>query len=581
MSVRSKIPTRWDLASNEKAIQAGPKASEIPWSILGCCLVYYLAQPPAKLPLFAWLSCALFAWAIRTKPNGSGRDWWIAWGASGAMWLLLLHGIRLAFWPLTAGWIALSLYLAVYFPASLWISKRLYWDFKFPLALACAVGWTTCELLRAYVITGFACCSLAHSQTPWPIVLQIASHFGHYGVGFMMMLTSAWLVDFLQTRKDEQSEPIHWPKSSLNSIVRTSIFAWMILSYATWTARQNHLRQMEPIKPLGRFVLIQDHMPTMFDATQELIEQGWADYLQTTQRAIESIRERNPDSGKPNSDHVDLIVWPESVYAELSPMMFWDRGDRIPAELPVDRQGLEDGFERLDRNHAFKKRRLQTALGGTLPEMLVGTDVIDIRDGKMNRYNSALWIGRTTTDYYAKNHLVMFGEYIPILSWFPSIMQQIGLGTLSPGTHPKAWELPSGRRLMANVCFEDTVPHLMRRQVNELTRQGMAPDVMINISNDGWFRGSSILDHHLNSAILIAVENRIPVLIAANTGITAWIDGDGQVVERLPKMNPGWILAQPIPDGRTGYWSYWGDWPAILVALCGLLPVGKFVITKK
>jgi apolipoprotein N-acyltransferase len=134
---------------------------------------------------------------------------------------------------------------------------------------------------------------------------------------------------------------------------------------------------------------------------------------------------------------------------------------------------------------------------------------------------------------------------------------------------------------MANVCFEDTVPHLMRRQVNELTRQGMAPDVMINISNDGWFRGSSILDHHLNSAILIAVENRIPVLIAANTGITAWIDGDGQVVKRLPKMNPGWILAQPIPDGRTGYWSYWGDWPAILVALCGLLPVGKSVITQK
>jgi apolipoprotein N-acyltransferase len=70
-------------------------------------------------------------------------------------------------------------------------------------------------------------------------------------------------------------------------------------------------------------------------------------------------------------------------------------------------------------------------------------------------------------------------------------------------------------------------------------------------------------------------------LIAANTGITAWIDGDGQVVKRLPKMNPGWILAQPIPDGRTGYWSYWGDWPAILVALCGLLPVGKSVITQK
>jgi apolipoprotein N-acyltransferase len=412
------------------------------------------------------------------------------------------------------------------------------------------------------------------------MVLQIASHFGHYGVGFMMMLTSAWLVDFLQSRKVDPAEGTHWSTSSLNSIIRISIFAWIILSYATWTARQNHLRQLEPIKPLGRFVLIQDHMPTMFDATQELIEQGWLAYLNTTQKAIESIREESQTSSKPLGDPVDLIVWPESVYAELSPMMFWDRGDRIPSELSIDRQGLEDGFDRLDRNQAFKKRRLQQALGGTVPEMLVGTDVIDISDGKMNRYNSAVWIGHSGDDYYAKNHLVMFGEYIPILSWFPSIMQRIGLGTLSPGDQPKAWKLPSGRHVMTNVCFEDTVPHLMRRQVNELTKRGMVPDVMINISNDGWFRGSSILDHHLNSAILIAVENRIPVLIASNTGITAWIDGDGQVVERLPKMDSGWILAQPVPDGRTGYWSYWGDWPAILVALIGLLTVLKPAMAK-
>ena len=501
------------------------------------------------------------------------------------MWLMLLQGIRLAYWPLTAGWIALSLYLAVYFPLSLWIARRLYWDMKVPLALACAIGWTTCELVRSYMITGFACCSLAHSQTPWPIVLQIASHFGFYGVGFMMMLTSAWLVDLLPNHKEKPTEqttkPTSWPIGLLRSGIRTSVFVWLILGYATWMARQNYLRQMEPIKPLGRIVLIQDHMPTMFDATPELIEQGWLAYESTTQEAIESIREKARASGRPQTDIIDLIVWPESVYSGLSPTMFWDRGTEVPAELGIDRQRLQDGFERLDRENAYKRRRLQTAIGGNMPEMIVGTDVIDIREGRMNRYNSALWIGRGGLDYYAKNHLVMFGEYIPVLSWFPSIMQQIGLGTLSPGTEPKAWELPSGRRVMVNVCFEDTVPHLMRRQVNELSARGMAPDVMINISNDGWFRGSSILDHHLNSAILVAVENRIPVLIAANTGITAWIDGDGRLVERLPKMDPGWVIAEPIPDGRTGYWSYWGDWPAILVALIGSLPAMMPAMTKK
>ncbi|RLT16552.1 MAG: apolipoprotein N-acyltransferase, partial [Planctomycetota bacterium] len=277
----------------------------------------------------------------------------------------------------------------------------------------------------------------------------------------------------------------------------------------------------------------------------------------------------NPDASK-----IDLLVWPESIYSGLAPTMIWDRGQSVPATLGMDREQLEIAFGNLERANAMKLRRLRLASGGPLPNLLVGTDVIDIRNGAMDRYNSAVWIGNSgqPIDYYAKSHLVMFGEYIPVLSWFPSVMQSIGLATLSAGKEPKAWELASGRRVMTNVCFEDTVPHLMRSQVQRLTAQGKAPDVMINISNDGWFRGSSILDHHLNSAILTAVENRIPVLVAANTGITAWIDGDGRVIKRLPKMDAGWLVAEPIPDGRSGWWSTWGDWPAKFVSLIGLLP---------
>ena len=175
----------------------------------------------------------------------------------------------------------------------------------------------------------------------------------------------------------------------------------------------------------------------------------------------------------------------------------------------------------------------------------------------------------------------MFGEYIPVLSWFPSVMQQIGLGTLSSGRTTKSWKLPSGRRITTNVCFEDVVPHLMQRQLKELKDRREAPDVMINISNDGWFRGSSILNHHLNSAIVTAVENRIPVLVASNTGISAWIDGDGRVVKQLPKLEGGSILAEPIPDGREGLWSYWGDWPARCVTLVGLIPACRFLLSRR
>lgn len=402
-----------------------------------------------------------------------------------------------------------------------------------------------------------------------------------------MMLTSAWLVDAIHRRKQPQTERAHWLPMTLRSVVRTSILIWAILSYSMWTARQNYLAQIQPIKPLGKFLLIQDHMPTMFDATRESIEQGWLSYENTTLKALESIRNQTDADGKPGSAQLDLIVWPESVYSGLAPTMFWDQGDAVPAALQMDRDQLEMTFENLDRANEFKLRSLRSTLGSPLPNLLVGTDVIDIRNGVMDRYNSALWIGSSRAsrnsvnlDYYAKSHLVMFGEYIPILSWFPSIMQRIGLATLSSGKEPKAWQLDSGRRVMTNVCFEDTVPHLIRWQVNRLTNKGTAPDVMVNISNDGWFRGSSILDHHFNSAIVAAVENRIPVLVASNTGITAWIDGDGQVVKRLAKMDPGWILAQPVPDGRVGYWSYWGDWPAKLVTLIGLLPGIRAIVSR-
>lgn len=562
------------MESNGKSDALAERSRHFLWCSLACCLTYYLAQPPIALPILAWVACGIFSYIVAQYPTLTRRDHWIAWGAASLMWLLLLQGIRLAFWPLTAGWIALSLYLAVYFPLSLSIARSLHHRYRFPLALACAIGWTSAELFRSYIITGFTPCALAHSQTPWPFVLQIASHLGTYGVGFMMMLSMGWLVDvFLEARRGK-SPPVFWVLANAHALIRIAIFAWFLLGYGAWTARERHIRQMEPIKPLGRIVLIQDHMPTMFDATAESIDEGWLSYEITTQRAIEAIRQDGAKGANPDASKIDLLVWPESIYSGLAPTMFWDRGQSVPATLGMDRQQLEIAFGNLERANAMKLRRLRLAVGGPLPNLLVGTDVIDIRNGAMDRYNSAVWIGNSgqPIDYYAKSHLVMFGEYIPVLSWFPSVMQSIGLATLSAGKEPKAWELASGRRVMANVCFEDTVPHLMRSQVQRLTARGKAPDVMINISNDGWFRGSSILDHHLNSAILTAVENRIPVLVAANTGITAWIDGDGRVIKRLPKMDAGWLVAEPIPDGRSGWWSTWGDWPAKFVSLIGLFP---------
>jgi len=572
---------------------------------------YYVAQPPLQWPIGGWLSCVLFAIGVHQRvhrhPGGfTKRELLSAWLAASVMWLALLQGIRLAFWPLTAGWIALSLYLAIYVPVAFVIATSLRRWFRFPLPLSCAVAWTTCELIRSYMLTGFAGCTLAHSQTPWPVMLPLASHFGGYGIGFMMMLTGGWLVERVvefrsQVRgendrsvnaKDpagrstkgvksvtEESENENrfpsrsskWDRFS-HSVTSFTIALWLSSSILGVRARDAYIEGQKPIKPLGRFLLVQDLMPTMFEATQELVDRGWAQYERTTRSAAHDALQSGP---------VDLVIWPESVFAGTAPYMIWDRGPNVPSQLNMDREKLDVVYRNLSLTHLAKLQRLTKVFDGRPPKFLMGTDVWNVHDGELQRYNAALWIdpseraaagSESESEFYAKNHLVMFGEYIPILSWIPGAMQALGLGELASGKEPKAWRLANGTRVAPSVCFEDFVPHLMRSHVQRLIRSGSSPDVLVNISNDGWFRGSSILDHHFNSAILTAVENRMPLLVASNTGITAWVDGDGRVVKRLPKMEAGWILAEPVPDGRVGWWAWWGDLPVRGVAAIGLLP---------
>jgi apolipoprotein N-acyltransferase len=535
---------------------------------------YWAGQPPLSLPVAGWLSALAFAMLVMHGPQWTKREGWWAWIAASVVWLSLLHGIRLAFWPLTAGWIALSLYLAIYFPISIVMARSLALRLRLPMPLACAVAWTTCEVLRAHVATGFAGCMLVHSQTPWPPILQIASHFGGYGVGFLMTLSMAWIVGFAKSLREDR-RPNLWERTFRDAIA-VIVMAWLTISFLDLRRRDQYLDDLQPIKPIGRFLLIQGNMPTLFDATPELLQQGWIDYLETTRRALAEISD-------PTS--IDVVLWPESIFGGVGPYMLWDQGPTVPKELGLDREQLESAFSNLQNAHEAKLDRLREVIGAAnpSPNFLVGTDVIAIRNGRYDRYNAALWIGKdsdVSADFYAKQHLVMFGEYIPVLSWFPELLKEIGLGALSEGESPKAWSLENGRRVAPSICFEDMVPHLIQSQIRVLTQMGEAPDVLVNLSNDGWFRGSSALDHHLNSAIVTAVENRTPMMVAANTGLSAWIDGNGRVVQKLDRMQSGWILAEPVPDGRVGWWSWWGDFPARCIAVFGCMPLAILLASK-
>ena len=136
-----------------------------------------------------------------------------------------------------------------------------------------------------------------------------------------------------------------------------------------------------------------------------------------------------------------------------------------------------------------------------------------------------------------------------------------------------------GVRMAPNICYESVLSHVIRRQVNALAAEGREPDMLVNLTNDGWFWGSSELDMHLACGVFRAVECRKPLLIAANTGFSAWIDGDGRIRRKAPdgprqssSPSPGsmdaavgiWPTATGSPGrvwrraGCADWWGYYG-----------------------
>ena len=155
--------------------------------------------------------------------------------------------------------------------------------------------------------------------------------------------------------------------------------------------------------------------------------------------------------------------------------------------------------------------------------MLVGSSFYDHRVGSLEKFNSAILFTPEVAQiyFYHKMHLVPFGEYIPfvdIMPWLSILTPYHGgrLPRLSFGREPRL--IPLKEYLLAvTICFEDTVPQVINRFFDGTagTRQ---PDVLVNLSNDGWFHGSAELDMHLAIGAFRAVEHRVPLAVRRQHG---------------------------------------------------------------
>jgi len=532
--------------------QVEPRA---PWwrstlviALLGQLLLWAAFPPPGLFPL-AWLAPIPWVWLIRRQSLSGRRPYPTLWLSSFLFHLAALYWVTLPHWAASFGWLALCAYLAVYFPLFIGLSRIAVHRWRVSPILAAPIVWTGLELARAHLLTGFGMLALAHTQYRWPLVLQISDLAGGYAVSFLIVLVAACVARMLPL---EGKPRVWWPALPLAGV------AGAVLLYGSWRLGEQTTR------PGPKVALIQGSIDIEMKHDAKRAEQILDQYYGLTKQAVRDHRD------------LDLIVWPETMFRDA-----WYTFEEN-FEPPDDVEWEVEDLEGLSRRNI---KRLVAPLG--VP-FLIGIDTwyfrsgdrtsgdkngSESRGGKIDQYNSALLTDRSGSviGRYDKCHLVPFGEYVWFAGTFPWLYKLTPLpGGSTPGSGPSSIEI-EGVRYAPNICYENTLPQFIRSQVVELRDAGREPDVLVNLTNDGWFWGSAELDLHLACGVFRAIECRKPFLIAANTGFSASIDSAGRILHQGPRRQTDVIVDTVALDSRQSPYLRFGDLGA---GLCLLATVG-------
>ena len=450
--------------------------------------------PPFNQSWLCWIALTLLIVAV-WFPGESARRCWLRN-------LLLGYVAGMVFFTCTFSWLGalgdlyqsfflhglsflLSIYLAVHFAFWAWFigflkPKTFTASWKnLLIALVAACAWTTHEWARGWLFGGFGWNGLGvalHSQFP---MIQIAEFTGVAGISFAIAFANVIAV----------ITPIRlfWETKTHRMRPHFDLTLTMVGVVALLAFGLHRIQVPSPAKSI-RVAAVQANVPQLEKFDRRFSGTVFERFGQLSEIAVRA----NPPPA--------LLVWPESSMPD-----------------PVR-----------DRN-SESYRFVADFSASTNTNLMLGT--LDIDEGR--DYNAALLVsnGGERVQIYRKVHLVPFGEYIPLRHSFPlfaTIASTWVPGDFAAGTEHTVFTLTDPDvRVAPLICFEDTVGDLVRKFVLN------GANLLVDVTNDAWFLYSSGSKQHLANAIFRCVEDRRPMIRAANTGVTCFVNEFGRITQIL------------------------------------------------
>lgn len=355
---------------------------------------------------------------------------------------------------------------------------------------------------------------LGFTQFPAKPLIQIADVTGIYGITFLLVLCNTVIVAWVP----HANQPIRTARRLMSLLF--SALLLLTIGYGVWRTGQV-TRAMQQTPPL-RLGIIQPNIG--------IFEKGKRGNRQEQLRLQVAMSEALVQQGS------DLIIWPETMY---------------PYAVPTDRQQLF----------------FHTPPDTGNAHWLMGALTYDTGTSTRRVFNSALLMAPDTriVGRYDKQQLLAFGEYIPLQRYLP-FLRNISptIGNLTPGTGGLL-TLLNGTSIGTLICYEDILPELGRRAV----RQGA--QLLVNLTNDAWFGQTRAPYLHRSLAAFRAIEHRVYLVRATNTGLTSIIDAVGREHAVLPLYQQETVVHPMQPLRLSTLYTRFGDWFAQVCSITALL----------